>query len=268
MKRSLICLALLATASLSQAKTLVAPPAAPPAKAVWRLGTGYLDPAKLPDSIALIPPPPASGSAAQARDDTAAQAAIALRGSARWDQAILDAELFKPEATGALSCAAGIVIGPTETPALDHLLRRAFADLGRATGAAKAKYMRQRPFMVNHQPDCTPDSEPGLRRDGSYPSGHSATGYGWGLILAELIPARATQLVARGRAFGDSRRICNVHWLSDTEEGRVVASAVVAQQHSAPDFAGDLAAAKREVATAGPPKRDCAKEAAALAMTP
>jgi acid phosphatase (class A) len=239
-----------------------------PAKAASSLGTGYLGSAKLPDSVALMPPPPAPKSGALARDEEAQKAALKLHGTARWDLATQDAELFKPEVTGALSCAAGIIIGPKETPAIDHVLRRAAADLGISTSAAKRKYQRARPFMVNNMPQCTPAWDAILRKDGSYPSGHSALGYGWGLILAELIPTRATQLVARGRAFGDSRRVCNVHWLSDTEEGRVVASAVVAQLHAEPAFVADMAAAKAEVAAAGPPIRDCAKEAAALAMTP
>jgi acid phosphatase (class A) len=230
--------------------------------------TGYLGPAKLPDALLLIPRPPAPGSAAEARDEEAQKAALAERGTPRWGVATSDADLFTPQATGALSCAAGIVISPKETPGIDHLLRRSFADLGLSTSAVKRKYQRQRPFMVNGQPSCTPDWEPILRKDGAYPSGHSAVGYGWGLILAELIPDRAAQLVARGRAFGDSRRICNVHWLSDVEEGRVAAAAVVAKLHSEAAFLADMKAAKAEIAKASPPTRDCAKEAGALAVTP
>ena len=101
-----------------------------------------------------------------------------------------------------------------------------------------------RPFTVNGRPSCTPAHEAILRADGSYPSGHSALGYGWGLILAEAIPGRAAELVARGRSFGDSRRICNVHWLSDIEEGRIVATAVVARHNAEPAFQADLAAAR------------------------
>jgi acid phosphatase (class A) len=116
---------------------------------------------------------------------------------------------------------------------------------------------------------CTPEQDAVLRHDGSYPSGHSALGFGWGLILAEVIPERAAELVARGRAFGDSRRVCNVHWLSDVEEGRIVATAVVARLHAVPEFQADLAAARAEVAalTEREPGRDCAAEAAALVET-
>ena len=227
---------------------------------------GYLARGSVPDSLMFDPPPPATGSAAQARDDEAASEAVALRGSQRWEQAKIDADFFTPTATATFACAAGVAIGPATTPRLDALLRRAASDLGLATRPTKLRYQRPRPFMVNHQPTCTPNAEPTLAHDGSYPSGHSAIGYGWGLLLAELIPDRAAELVARGRAFGDSRRICNVHWLSDTEEGRVVASAVVARLHADAAFASDLAAARAELSgkLPPPPAADCAREKAAL----
>jgi acid phosphatase (class A) len=229
---------------------------------------GYLPPGAAPDSTLLNPPPPAPGSAAEARDVAAAEAAIALQGTPRWALATQDALLSPTTATATFSCAAGLKIDGATTPKLNALLLRAASDLGRSTGRTKQKYMRPRPFTLNGKPMCTPEQDAVLRHDGSYPSGHSALGYGWGLILAEAIPDRTAQLVARGRAFGDSRRICNVHWLSDVEEGRIVAAAVVARLNAEPAFQADLAAARAEVTAlkernAGP---DCAVEAAALAQ--
>lgn len=232
------------------------------------LGQPYLAAGQATDSIALLPPPPAPGSAAEARDREAMRAALAQRASPRWDQATIDADLFVPDATAVMSCAAGFAIGAQQTPAIDKLLRRATADLGLSGSVAKRKYQRARPFMDNGEPSCTPDWEPLLRKDGSYPSGHSAVGYGWGLILAEIVPLRATQLVARGRAYGDSRRVCNVHWLSDVEEGRVTAAATVARLHADAAFQQDLDAARTEAARmTGAPKPDCTREDAALAST-
>ncbi|MET0252002.1 MAG: phosphatase PAP2 family protein [Novosphingobium sp.] len=235
-----------------------------PVVSVLRAG-GYLATPAPDDSILLSPPPPAAGSSAESRDIDGAKAALSVRGSPRWTLAQADADLAAPTATGAFSCAAGVAIGAATTPTLDRLLHRAMTDLGRSTGVIKRAYMRPRPFMVNGQPSCTPDAEAILRRDGSYPSGHSAIGYGLGLILAELRPQQAMALVARGRAFGDSRRICNVHWLSDIEEGRVSATAVVARLHAEPEFRSDMEAARKELAgvTAAPTK--CDVEAAALA---
>jgi acid phosphatase (class A) len=208
---------------------------------------GYLPRDAAPDVLALLPPPPEPDSAAIKRDEEATQAAMQLRETPRWDQAVVDADLFTPNATGTFSCAAGLTIGPETTPRLDALLRKAGPDLAMAVYPAKRRYQRPRPFMVNGQPTCTPKDEAMLRGDGSYPSGHSAIGYGWGLILAEVMPDRTAELVARGRSFGESRRVCNVHWLSDVEEGRVVAAAVVARLHAEAAFRTDLAAARAEL---------------------
>lgn len=211
------------------------------------LPAGYLAREALPDSNLMLPPPPEPDSAAIRRDEAAAQAALDLRGTPRWDLAAVDADLFTPNATGVFSCAAGLTIGPQTTPRLDALLRKAAPDLALAVYPTKRKYQRPRPFVINGQPTCSPKDEGMLRGDGSYPSGHSAIGYGWGLILAEVIPGKAAELVSRGRSFGESRRICNVHWLSDVEEGRVVAAAVVAQLHAEAAFRNDLAAARAEL---------------------
>lgn len=234
---------------------------------VGRMSPGYIPRERLPNSLLLNPAPPAAGSEAELRDEAGAKAALALRGTPRWEQAKVDADLFAPNAAAVFSCAAGIAIGPDTTPKLNSLLRRVAPDLGMAVYPTKKAHMRARPFMENGSPTCTPQDEEVLRKDGSYPSGHSAIGWGWGLVLAQIIPDRAAELVARGRAFGDSRRVCNVHWLSDIEEGRVVATAVVARLNAEPAFRDDVAAARAEIEAlrgkASAP--DCAVENRALA---
>ncbi|WP_176399765.1 acid phosphatase [Novosphingobium sp. B 225] len=237
-----------------------------PAKPVFKFPPGYISAENAPDSAALIPPAPAAKSGAEARDKAASKLALAQHGKPRWDVATSDADLFSAKATGALSCAAGFEISPAATPALDKLLRRSIVDFGLATSKAKKLYSRDRPFELNKQPICTPEAAKPLAADGSYPSGHSAIGFGWGMVLAQLVPDRATQVMARGRAYGESRRFCNVHWQADVEEGRVIAAAVFARLQSEPAYQADLQAARDELAKPRQaPSRDCAAEAAALA---
>lgn len=266
--RAALCGAALLTcgASAAPAETPAAPPARP-------LPSGYLAPYLAadarPNGLAFTPPPPAPGSAAQARDDEASKALLALRGTPRWDVATADAVLAFPKAAETFSCALGVQIDEPSTPKLYTILRRTLLDAGLAPYSVKNLYKRERPFMSNGQPICTPAEDAVLRRDGSYPSGHSAVGWTWGLILAEAAPDRGDALVARGRAFGQSRAVCNVHWLSDTEEGRVVGTAVFVRLQGNAEFQADLAAARNEIAAARAagktPKRDCAAETAALA---
>jgi acid phosphatase (class A) len=233
------------------------------------LAAAYLPRGGAPDSLAILPAPPAPGSAAQARDDEAARAAQTLNGSPRWALAATDADLSLPNAARAFACALGVEITEAGTPHTYTLLRRSMADVGLSTYPTKTKYQRTRPFVVTSTPTCTPDSEEFLRHDGSYPSGHSAVGWGWALVLAEAAPDRQNQILARGRAFGQSRVVCNVHWLSDTEEGRVMASATVARLHDSAEFRADMESARAEIAAvraAGTaPAASCAVEAARLA---
>jgi acid phosphatase (class A) len=240
-------------------------PSAPPAQS--RLGAGYLKPAAMPDALMLLPPPPAEGSKALARDRAGEAKALALHNTARWNLAISDADLFTPKATATFSCAAGFVIGPTETPKIDAIMRKVGSDFGLSTYPVKNKYKRPRPFVGNGKPLCTPEYENVLRNDGSYPSGHSAIGYGWGMILAEIVPKRRSKLLARGASFADSRRVCNVHFKSDIESGGVMAKAVFKALLADPAFQADLAAAKAEAKALKPVKPACVAEKAALKLT-
>ena len=233
---------------------------------------GYLPKEAVPDSAALLPPPPAVGSAAAALDQDVARANLALRGADRWRLAGMDANLAFPEAAGAFSCALVAPVTEQDTPRLYRMLRRVMTDAGFATSAAKDKYQHARPFMLDGQPICTPGREQALRAQGSYPSGHASIGWAWALVLAEASPDESEAILARGRAFGESRLVCNVHWESDVIEGRFIGAATVARLHAEPEFLADLSAAKAELAAARakhlPPQRDCRFEAEALAETP
>jgi acid phosphatase (class A) len=233
---------------------------------------GYLASTALPDSEALLPPPPAPGSAALALDHDISRASLALQDSPRFMLASVDADLKFPRAASVFSCALNIPISEQGTPRLYDLLRRIRTDASHATYKAKDKYVRTRPFVENKQRTCSPDDEKSLRKNGSYPSGHSSIGWAWALALAELAPDRADAILARGRAFGQNRVICNVHWQSDVLEGIFIGSVTIARLHGDPAFRADLEAVRGELtavrAKGLKPARDCKAEADALAQYP
>jgi acid phosphatase (class A) len=235
-----------------------------PPPAASRLGAGYLAKGEGPDSGTLLPPPPAGGSMALANDRQGEARALKLQGTARWEQAKIDADIFTPTAIDVMSCAAGRKLGPEETPKVNALLRKAGADLGLASYPAKTMYKRPRPFIRNGKPVCTPDMGKVLESDGSYPSGHAAIGFGWGMILSDVLPKRKAKLMKRGAAFADSRRVCNVHFLSDIEAGGTLARAVVEKLRANAAYQADVAAAKAELAALPLVKPDCTRENAAL----
>jgi acid phosphatase (class A) len=229
---------------------------------------GYLTPETMPSSAALVPPPPIAGSAAVARDEEGNRQILELNGSPRWQLAAQDAVLTFPALAETFACALNASIDQERTPRLMTLLRRTLIDAGRSTSEAKKRYQRARPFMTNGKPICTPHREDALRADGSYPSGHSAIGYAFGLVLSELAPDQAEALVARGRQFGNSRLVCNVHWPSDVLEGQMMGAAVVARLHAEPEFRADMEAARAELAAVRTKEqaatRDCKIEQEAL----
>jgi acid phosphatase (class A) len=232
---------------------------------------GYLATADRPDGLALLPAPPAPGSAAQAADDAAFRELTKLQGTPRGAIAVQDADLNFPEAAEVFSCALGVPISEKDTPNLNMLLRRTLTDAGLATYNAKDKYQRMRPFVLFNVPSCTPAADAALAKDGSYPSGHTSVGWTWALVLTEIAPDRADAILQRGRAFGQSRAICGVHWESDIESGRVIGAATVARLHASPVFRTQMEAARAEIASERSrgtvPSGNCAAEAAALATS-
>jgi acid phosphatase (class A) len=234
----------------------------------FKIAPGYLERSDLPNSLLLLGPPPEKDSAALARDEEARKATIVLRNTARWNLARTDADLAFPQAAETFSCAMGVKIDSQQTPRLYAMMQKTLSDFGLSTYGVKNKYDRVRPFVVHNDATCRADQEAILRSDGSYPSGHTAAGWGWALVFAQLNPERADALLKRGLEFGQSRVICDAHWQSDVDAGRIMGAATVARLQTDPAFLADLKAAQAEVETTKakrvPAASECAAEAAAL----
>lgn len=208
---------------------------------------GYLADQRLPDSLALLPPPPEPGSILFNVDEQAYVSTRPLVKQARGELAIRDAHLRFPEATEAFHCAMGFAVDGATMPHLQTLMRRVLSDTALATFKAKDHYKRIRPFIYNKQASCTPKEDASLAKNGSYPSGHAALGWGWALVLAELLPDRADRLFQRAYDYGQSRVVCGAHWQSDIDAGRLVASAAVAVLHTDPQFQAQMELARKEI---------------------
>jgi acid phosphatase (class A) len=161
----------------------------------------------------------------------------------------LDADLT-PRA-GMFACAIGVRLNAANAPTLDRMLHRMAPDARAVVDPPKDTFNRPRPYVgvAGDPPICVPKTD-SLAKSASYPSGHATVAWAWGLILAELAPDRATEILMRARAIGESRIVCGVHYLSDVEEGRTNGSILVAAVHSSPEFRTDMEAARAEVAAA------------------
>jgi acid phosphatase (class A) len=91
-----------------------------------------------------------------------------------------------------------------------------------------------------------PPDEPHLRKNGSYPSGHTILGWSSALLLSEINPDRADTLLARGYMYGESRVIVGAHWQSDVDAGRLAASAAYAKLHTSERFLEQMRLARQE----------------------
>ncbi len=221
----------------------------------------FLSETQRPDLVALLPAPPGEDTEAAAADRQASEQALRLANTERWEMAVLDAAMRAPGGAAVFSCAAGLPLGEEATPLTWGLLRSVAIDVALTTGTPKRTYQRARPFTWNGEPVCTPGGLKALLKDGSYPSGHAAAGWAWALVLAELVPDKADAILQRGHAYGQSRIVCNVHWQSDVDQGRVAGTAIVARLHGDPEFREQLDAARDELDGAGPTNfdqnRDC-----------
>lgn len=217
----------------------------------------YFSTQELPDLIKCLPAPPAFESPEFANDVVRYQwgktqrldserAAIAKR-DAVWSYEALFAEFNIPF---------GLTISRTETPEIWKLLETSLVTTDQMRVAPKAYYHRLRPFEMYNEHLLSPETEADVRGEGSYPSGHTARGWVTALLLAEINPARADTIFARGWMYGESRVIEGAHWQSDVDASRVAASIGYAALQSSPAFREQMERAKAEfVRKKGIPKK-------------
>jgi acid phosphatase (class A) len=167
-------------------------------------------PAGSVDVTALVPPPPAVGSA----DFEKEMAVVLWLQRARTPAQVtfvrkkLDVERFAPLLGAALVAIDGIELKHTIDSAIDEV--RADYD------AIKAKYDVPRPFVVNDAVHPVGDARPVA----SYPSGHAIRAIVYARLLAEIFPDRREALLDLARQVGYGRVLAGVHYPMDVLTGQ------------------------------------------------
>lgn len=244
--------------------TATSAPVPAPAAAGGR-PAGFLTAETRPDAVATIPPAPKEGDTRNTLDWEIFRKTRALEGGDRWKLAQAD-DSYRPEyLLSAFSCAAGVSLTPQNAPALANILSRTTVDAGLAAEAAKQLYQRTRPFMHNEGNVCIARSA-GLDASFDYPSGHASLGWMAGLVVAQLVPDHASSILARGRAYGESRIVCGLHNMSAVEAARTNAAGVYAALQGSSEFTAAMATARQEIDAAratgaAPDAATCAREA-------
>jgi acid phosphatase (class A) len=205
---------------------------------------GYLAPGAF-DVLAVLPPAPVKGDARYKADRMIFKQTRHMIGSPRYQLATADADYRQAALMHDFSCAAGISLTPEDAPRTKALVDRALVDTEGQTGAAKAYNKRLRPFLIDKGDICESKSE--LAKSFDYPSGHTTLGWTWALILSDLLPDRATAILARGRAYGDSRFICGAHNESAVEGGKLSAGSTMAVIRTTAAYQADAISARAEL---------------------
>jgi len=263
----ILLLILIATSAWGQTPAPKGAPKAAPAKP----RTGYLTAAEMPDIGKIVPPPAAAGSPQEARDLAVYRATRAMEGTPRWALALSDNDLATASMLKVFSCSLGVSLTPDNAPRLTALMTKATADWTNGFNTLKSLYGTKRPYDIEPGKVCIASTS-GLANSPDYPSGHTTWGWALGLVLTELAPDRATGVLMRAKAYGESRVVCGLHTVSAVEGGMATATAVLAVQHGSAAFRADLEAARAELAglraaAAGTPA-SCALESQALGKSP
>lgn len=204
----------------------------------------FLPPAGF-DVVPILQPAPVSGDARYDADREIFRRTRALKDTPRWAAATADVSEKPADMMKDFSCAAGVELSPNRQPHLAMLLEAVSADTARVNNAAKNHFQRARPFTIDPGPICQPEKD--VLNSFDYPSGHTTRGWTWALILAQALPERASGILARGRAYGESRIVCGVHNASAVEAGRLSASSTMTVIERNASFQRALRAAAREI---------------------
>ena len=151
---------------------------------------GFLQASEVTDGINLLPSPPAEDSLLFMYNKTQYEKNRVLHNTSRGKQAVLDAKIYEPDfgIEQVFSKAFGMKLSKKHTPIIVGLIHQTAIDLDKAIEHTKKHYMTVRPFVYYHDHTCYLHDEKELRKNGGYPSGHSAYGWATALILSEINP--------------------------------------------------------------------------------
>lgn len=128
------------------------------------------------------------------------------------------------------------LFGSPTPPAVKEFFGNVADDSVAAHKYLKDVYKRERPFARD------PGLKPCLPRVAglAYPSGHAAMSRLFALILADLLPARRAEFLAKADESSLFRVLGGVHHPTDTAAGKALAGALYRELKLKPEFRSDL----------------------------
>jgi hypothetical protein len=192
------------------------------------------------DCAQVLPPPPAPGTLSGLADIEAVLEAQVWRTPEHvaWAKRVDKNDAFM----------SGDVLGSWFTrenlPLTAALLKDVDEDRHEITEVAKKLFARARPWVI----DARVQPCVGKPSNDSYPSGHASSIFTRAGVLAEIFPAKRTELFDFAHRAAWGRVYAGVHYPSDLVGGWLLADSIVARIKESPEFQQRLKAVQAEVA--------------------
>jgi acid phosphatase (class A) len=196
------------------------------------------------DLSRLVAPPPSDSSEVTRAELDAMLLIQERRTESQASAALADNEAELERFSDAVGSAKSLKDLPL--PLTNALLTKVGRDVSPIVGAGKQVFNRPRPYALEKRlKPVVP-----LPGGGSFPSGHAVWGYVTALVLADMVPERRLQILARADDFSRNRVIAGVHYPSDVEVSRLTATIFTAFLFASPSYANERAAAAKELRAA------------------
>ena len=193
-----------------------------------------------------IPPPPISSSFEYKLEVEFMKNRISKLSDAQKELAIKDA---LNESVGFFSdTLAGFDIA--KLPKTKSLFDKVKYNAGYEARSFKNYFKTKRPYQVDADIHACVAPKPS-NLDRSYPSGHTTMGYAMGVVLANLVPEKAKEIMERSRLYGENRINCGAHFPSDVSGGQVLGTLVAKELLKNNEFQLLMKASKEELYSAG-----------------
>jgi hypothetical protein len=206
----------------------------------------YIDPAHF-DPVQLVAPPPADGTPRAKAELAELHAIQKQRAPVELARALAD---DKDESIFIYASVLGPRFKAEVLPVTDAMGKAIRNDAEIIANMGKDRFLRLRPYALDKTiAGCPYAADKPVRT--SYPSGHAMNGYAYGVVLAQLFPARAEAIMARAADYAEQRLVCGHHYRADVNASAILATVYARELLANPAFKAKLDGAAAELKAAG-----------------
>ena len=191
------------------------------------------------DLTMILPPPPANDSAQTKAELGEVLTLQVTRTPEMAASAVADSE----ENVWRFANVMGPNFNKEKLPKFSAFFDRMVETEGAVVDPAKDVWKRPRP----HQLSDLVKPAVKLSSSGSWPSGHATVGTMMGIILADMVPEKRAEIMARAAEYAHNREVGGIHYASDVEMGKISGSVIAAVLLNRDDFKAEYEVARAEL---------------------